>query len=105
MTNLTPQQILQIRLQDACRGKVRLCPFLCLGTQGNGLLAEGRTSKPALFRRYARLLRQNGGHPEAVIYVIRGIWGDEVANIVESTLDDASRGEQSAESLQQTPPS
>ena len=73
MTNLTPQQILQIRLQDACR--------------------------------YARLLRQNGGHPEAVIFVIRGIWGDEVANIVESVLDDAAQGEQSAESLQQTPPS
>ena len=70
MTNLTPQQILQIRLQDA--------------------------------RRYARLLRQNGGHPEAVIFVIRGIWGDEVANIVESVLDDAAQGEQSAERLQQT---
>ncbi len=70
MTNLTPQQILQIRLQDA--------------------------------RRYAQLLRQNGGHPEAVIFVIRGIWGDEVANIVESVLDDAAPGEQSAERLQQT---
>ena len=55
MTDLTPQQILQVRLHDACR--------------------------------YAKLLRKNGGHPEAVIYVIQGIWGDEVANIVESAQD------------------
>ena len=60
MTNLTPQQILQVQLQDACR--------------------------------YARLLRQNAGHPEAVIYVIRGIWGNEVANIVESVQDDGYEG-------------
>ena len=55
MKDLTPQQILQVRIHDACR--------------------------------YAQLLRQNAGHPEAVISVIQGIWGDEVAKIVESVQD------------------
>lgn len=55
MKDLTPQQILQVRLHDACR--------------------------------YAKLLRKHGGHPDGVIFVIQGIWGDEVANIVESVQD------------------
>ena len=56
MIDLTPQQILHVRLHDA------------------GF-------------RYAKLLRQNAGHPDEIIYVIQGIWGDEIANIVESTQD------------------
>lgn len=75
MTDLTPQQILQVRLHDA------------------GF-------------RYAKLLRQNGGHPDGVIFVIQGIWGDEVANIVESVQDTGYElpkhifeGKEDAESL------
>lgn len=39
-------------------------------------------------RGYARKLRRNGGHPEAVISVIKGIWGEKVAEHVKSLEDN-----------------